>query len=361
MTKGSTAMRSAAVSDFIGLDLSDKTAAYVVLSAEGEVVRDGKLKLSPAGLQQALGTRPPAQIAIEVGGHSPWVSRTLTDMGYAVTVANPRQVKLISHGQKKNDLLDAENLARLLRYDPAMLRPVQHRGPTAQADLALLRGRDALVRARTRLINSARSMVKAAGGRLLRCSAESFHYKVHDDLPELLKPALEPMLEAIAGLTEQIRASEKQLKKLADERYPETRILRQIKGVGPLTSLGFVLTLEEPQRFSKSRSAGAFLGLTPRQYDSGESQPQLRITKAGDPFLRRLVVQSAQYMLGPFGEACDLRRWGLKLAGSGKNKIRRNKAVVAVARKLAVLLHRLWLTGEVYEPLRHAAPEQEAA
>ncbi len=361
MTKGSTGMGTEAATDFIGLDLSDKTATYVVVSAGGEVIQEGRLKLSQAGLNKALGARPPAQVAIEVGAHSPWVSRALKGLGYAVTVANPRQVKLIADSPKKNDLLDAENLARLLRYDPAMLRPISHRGEAAQADLALLRSRDALVQARTRLINSARGMAKAAGGRLPSCSAESFHSKVRDHLPELLKPALEPMLPAIASLTEQIRTATRQLEKLADDRYPETRILRQPKGVGYLTSLGFVLTLEEPQRFAKSRSAGSFVGLTPRQHDSGESQPQLRITKAGDPFLRRLLVQSAQYILGPFGEDSDSRRWGLKLAGEGKNKIRRKKAVVAVARKLAVLLHRLWLTGDVYEPRRQAEPEQEAA
>lgn len=361
MTKVSTAMQEPASTDFIGLDLSDKTATYVVLSAGGEVIKDGKLKLSHVGLNKVLGARPATQIAIEVGAHSPWVSRALAQLGYTVTVANPRQVKLIANSDKKNDLLDAENLARLLRYDPALLRPISHRGERAQADLVLLRSRDALVRARTRLINSARSMVKAAGGRLPKCSAECFHSKARDHLPEILKQAIEPMLPAIASLTEQIQAATRQLKKLADERYPETQVLRQVKGVGPLTSLGFVLTLEEPQRFRKSREVGAFLGLTARKHDSGQSQPQLRITKAGDPFLRRLLVQSAQYMLGPFGEDCDLRRWGMKLAGPGKNKIRRNKAVVAVARKLAVLLHRLWLTGEVYDPFRLTAPEQEAA
>lgn len=361
MMKGSMVVKAVTATDYIGLDLSDRTATYVVLSAEGEVVQDGKLKLSQAGLQRALGTRSPTQIAIEVGGHSPWVSRTLTDMGYDVTVANPRQVKLISHGQKKSDLLDAENLARLLRYDRTMLRPVTHRGPAAQADLALLRSRDAVVRARTRLISCARNLVKAAGGRLPKCSAESFHYKACDHVPELAKPPVQPLLEAIAGLTEQIGRMTRELERLADERYPETKVLRQVKGVGPITSLAFVLTLEEPHRFSKSRSVGAFLGLVPRQYDSGESRPQLRITKAGDPFLRRLVVQSAQYMLGPFGEDCDLRRWGLKLAGDGKNKIRKNKAVVAVARKLAVLMHRLWQTGEIYEPLYQAKLDQEAA
>ncbi len=361
MTKVSTMTSRAATTDFIGLDLSDKTATYVILSAEGQVIRDGRISLTRPGLSRVFAARPPASIAIEVGGHSPWVSRALTELGYVVTVANPRQVKLISHGPRKNDKQDAENLARLLRYDREMLRPICHRGETTQADLALLRSRDVLVRGRTRLINSVRSMVKAAGGRLPRCSAESFHYKVKDYLPEMLKPALEPTLEVIAGLTEHIKTSTSKLEKLADERYPETHILRQPKGVGTLTSLGFVLTLEEALRFAKSRSVGAFIGLTPRQYDSGESHPQLRITKAGDPFLRRLLVSSAQYILGPFGEDCDLRRWGFKLMRGSDNQILKKKAVVAVARKLAVLLHHLWLTAEVYEPLRQAALEEEAA
>lgn len=360
MTKVSTMAGTAAATDFIGLDLSDKTGTYVVVSDEGEVAKRGQFKLTRAQLVRVFSARPPAQLAIEVGGHSPWVSRALSQLGYIVTVANPRQVKLISNGPKKNDWQDAENLARLLRYDRRMLQPVCHRGEAAQADLALLRSRDVLVGGRTRLINSVRGMVKAAGGRLPKCSAESFHYKVQDHLPAMLKPALEPMLPVIAGLTERIKSMTGQLEKLADERYPETRILRQPKGVGPLTSLGFILTLEEAQRFAHSRAVGAFVGLTPRQYDSGESRPQLRITKAGDPFLRRLLVSSAQYILGRFGEDCDLRRWGLKLMRGSDNKILKRKAVVAVARKLAVLLHHLWWTGEVYEPLRQAKPEEAA-
>lgn len=362
MNKVSTrASGKMAATDFIGLDLSDKTGTYVVLSAEGEVVYDGKLKLTLAGLEKALAARPPARIAIEVGGHSPWVSRALAGLGYDVTVANPRQVKLISKGPRKNDKLDAQNLARLLRMDRELLRPITHRGEAAQADLAALRSRDALVRARTGLINSVRSLVKAAGARLPKCSADSFHGKVEAHLPEELRPALQPALTAIATLSEQIRSSTRRLEKLADERYPQTRLLRQVKGVGALTSLGFILTLEQPERFHKSRSVGAFFGLTTRQYDSGESQPQLRITKAGDPFVRRLLVQSANYILGPFGSDCDLRRWGHQLARGGGNKILKKKAVVAVARKLAVLLHRLWITGEVYEPLRQANCREEAA
>ena len=361
MSKVSTMVGMASSTDFIGLDLSDRTGTYVVISAEGEVVREGKLALTQAGLCKAFGTRPAARIAIEVGAHSPWVSRALSQLEYTVTVANPRQVKLIFAAHKKNDRLDAEHLARLLRMDAALLRPVSHRGETAQADLALLRSRDVLVRTRTQLVNSARGMVKAVGGRLPRCSTQSFHLKVKDHLPQMLRPALEPVLQSIASLTEQIRIATRQLEQLAAERYPETIVLRRIRGVGVITALCFVLTLEEPQRFSKSRSVGAFVGLTTRQHDSGESQPQLRITKAGDPFLRRVLIQSAQYIMGPFGEDCELRRWGLSLMRGGGNKVLKRKAVVAVARKLAVLMHHLWLNGEVYEPFYQAKLKEEAA
>jgi transposase len=209
-------------------------------------------------------------------------------------------------------------------------------------------------------VTSARGLVKAAGGRLPKCSADYFAAKVKGYLPASLRPALEPMLAAIAGLTQQAKAMTRQLKKLAKERYPETELLMQVHGVGLICSLTYVLTLEEPSRFRRSRQVGAYLGMVARERQSGEQRPQLHITKSGDIYLRSVLVQSAQYILGPFGRDSDLRRWGLKLAGTG-NKLRKNKAVIAVARKLAVLLHRLWQTGEVYEPLRRARILQEAA
>jgi transposase len=344
----------------IGLDLSDELGTYVIVEQMGSVRGEGKVVLTRGGLARVFGRREPARIAIEVGTHSPWVERELKLLGHEVIVANARQVKLIAQSSKKNDREDAETLARLARLDPKLLKPVTHRGEQAQADLAVLRSRDGLVRARTSLINHVRGAAKSAGARLAKCSAESFAIKVEDQLPEMLKEALEPVLRSIAGLTEQVKACTHKLEKLAEESYPETGALRQIKGVGLLTSLAFVLVLEEAGRFGRSRSVGAFLGLTTRQHQSGESQPQLHITKEGDPLLRRLLVQSGHYILGPFGPDCDLRRWGLKLAGQG-NKIRKRKAVVAVARKLATLLHYLWTAGVVYEPLRAEASTGKAA
>lgn len=344
----------------IGLDLSDKSGFYVVVDAGGEVVREGKVSLTRTGIAKGFGARAPTRIAIEVGTHSPWVSRSLQALGHEVIVANARQVRLISHSQQKSDRADAQTLARLARFDPALLRPIHHRGEQAQTDLALLRSRKALVEARTSLINSARGMVKASGGRLPSCSADSFVRKAKAAVPEGLETALTPLFAAIEKLSEEVALCTGRLKKLADERYPETGVLRQVKGVGPLVSLAFVLTLEEPGRFRRSRQVGAYLGLVARRRESGESKPQLGITKTGDVALRSLLVQSAQYILGPFGPDCDLRRWGLRLGGNG-NKTLKKKAITAVARKLAVLLHRLWLTGEVYEPLRRARLATEEA
>jgi transposase len=317
------------------------------------VNREGKVTLTRHALGKVFGGRTPCRIAVEVGTHSPWISRELTQLGYEVIIANPRQVKLISQSKKKNDREDAMLLAQLARIDPRLLRPVQHRGEQAQADLAMLRARGVLLQSRTRLINSVRGMVKATGLRLPKCSAESFATQAQPHMPRELVPALMPLLETIADLTARLKAMRQELESMARERYPETALLRQVAGVGLICSLTYALTLEEPQRFQRSRAVGAYVGLVVRQRQSGEQQPQLHITKSGDVALRGVLVQSAQYILGRYGPDTDLRRWGLKLAGEG-NKSRRKKAVIAVARKLAVLLHHLWSTGEVYEPLRRA-------
>jgi transposase len=278
----------------------------------------------------------------------------LGELGHEVLVANARQLRLIYGRDRKNDRVDAETLARLGRVDPALLRPIRHRGAEAQADRAQLRARDGLVRARTQLINHVRGAVKAVGGRVPASSAPAFARHAAGHLPPALAPALAPVLEQIATLTDQIRGMERQLARLAATRYPETARLRQVSGVGPLIALCYVLTLEDPHRFASSRSIGAYLGLCPRQADSGAYRPQLRITKRGDAMLRRLLVNGAQYILGPFGPDTDLRRWGLQLAARG-GKNAKKRAVIAVARKLAALLHRLWIDDRPYEPVRGVA------
>jgi transposase len=338
----------------IGLDLSDTHAHYCVVNAHGQAVGTGRARTTPAALEQALAPWAGSRVVLEVGTHSPWVSRLLTHRGYEVLVANARQLRLIYASHRKSDRVDAEALARLGRLDPALLHPIQHRSAQAQADLAQLRARDCLVRTRTQLINHVRGAVKAVGGRLPASSAPAFVLKVRAHLPPELTAALAPLLTLLATITTQIRALERAIDQVARTRYPETQRLRQVAGVGPLTALCYVLTLEDPRRFRCSRAVGAYLGLCPRQDDSGARQPQLRITKRGDAMLRRLLVSGAHYILGPFGPDCDLRRWGLALAVRGGGNAKK-RAVVAVARKLATVLHRLWVSGAPYEPLRRAA------
>jgi transposase len=337
----------------IGVDLGDKWSQLCVLDGHGEVCEEGRIATTAQAMRKRFSTEAPCRVVIEVGTHSPWVQRLLQELGHEVITAHTQSVRLIYGATNKNDRLDAERLARLARVDPKLLHPIQHRKGSAQADRAVIRSRHVLVGCRTKLINHARGMVKSMGGRLPTCTADCFPKRVREALTKELKPALVPVLETIAALTTKIRRYDRLIEKLASERYPETGVLRQVSGVGPVTSLSFVLTVEDPARFRRSRKLGAYLGLSPRRSQSGDVDPELRITKAGDDDLRRLLVGSAQYILGPFGPDTDLRRWGLLLAARGRKNAKK-RAVVAVARKLAVLLHRLWVTAEVYEPLRNS-------
>ena len=334
----------------LGIDLSDKKFDFCLLNADGTVEDRGSLPLTLAGLNRLPSTGP-IRVVLETGTHSPWVSRALESKDHEVIVANARELPSIYKSSRKNDANDAEKLARLGRVDPELLSPIRHRGLSAQADLAVIRSRHELVGARTSLINHVRGSVKSLGFRLRPCTTQAFHKRAPDEIPSKLAPALLPVVAAIEKLTSQIKIFDKQIEELSTTKYAETIVLRQVTGVGALTALAFMLVLEKHEHFEKSRSVGSFLGLTPRQDDSGETQKQLRITKEGDKLLRCLLVGSGQYILGPFGPDCDLRRWGAQLMiRGGKNA--KKRAVVAVARKLAVLLHTLWRTGEVYEPLR---------
>ncbi len=334
----------------VGLDLGDRFSQIAVLDAGGELVEEGRVATTELALRQRFSGCGRMRIALETGTHSPWVSRVLADCGHEVVVANSRKLRLIYENRRKSDRVDALYLARVARLDPKLLAPVEHRGAAAQKDLALLRSRDALVATRTLLINHARGLVKSFGGRLPNCSSRAFQKRVTESIPQPLEPGLQAIVETIASVTEAIKRLERRLEAVAEQNYPETKLLRQVVGVGPITALAFVLTIEDPKRFSKSRAVGPYLGLVPGRMSSGDSDPQMRITKEGDPFLRRLLVNAAHYILGPFGPDCDLRRFGLKMAiRGGKNA--KKRALVAVARKLAVLLHRLWRWAEIYEPL----------
>ena len=336
----------------IGLDLGDRSSWYCVLDEAGEVVLEQRLSTTPKAMKEVFGGMPRSRIALETGMHSPWVSRLLTSLGHETIVAHARKVRLIGESRRKDDRIDAHTLARLARIDPQLLCPVKHRSAKAQADLTVIRARAGLVRARTALVNTARGLAKSYGERLRGCNVRTMNPEKAQGLSPELRTALEPLLAGIESLSERIRECNEGIERLAQESYPQVALLKQVKGVGTLIALTFLLTLEDAHRFRKSRDVGCYLGLQPGRRNSGQSEPQLHISKEGDPYLRTLLVQGAHHILGPFGADSDLRRWGLKLAERG-GKSGKKRAVIATARKLAVLLHRLWVSGEVYEPLRH--------
>lgn len=337
---------------FVGMDLGDHENQICVLDLDGSIINRESIVNTARGLNEyfdRFNTPQRVLVAMEAGTHSAWVSHLLEAKGFRVLVGNPRKLRLIWDTDNKYDDRDAEMLARIGRFDPELLHPIRHRSRCTQMDLALLKSRDALVRCRTSLINSIRGICKTAGARLPACSAESFVNKVIEDIPKDVLPAAVHGLTLIEKLTTQIREMDHQIEALCSEKYPETMRLRDISGVGPITALSYVLTLEEPDRFRKSRDVGPYLGLTPKRDQSGQTDKPLSITKAGNGYLRRLLVGSAQYILGPFGPDCHLRRHGMRIASQG-GKVAKRRAVVAVARKLAVLLLHLWKNNAVYDP-----------
>jgi transposase len=345
---------------WIGLDLGDQVSVCCVLDGAGEVVARGKVRMCAADLKRVLGVYKGSWLAMEVGTHSAWVSRALEEEGLRVVVANARKVQLITESQHKNDDKDAEDLARLLRADPKLLSPIVHRSEEAQKDLTRIRARAGLVAARTKLINMARGLAKSMGKRLGSCDADAMGVNQVEKWEPEWAEILTPLLTLIERCTLTIQSYDAQIEKCSEEKYPETHLLRQVPGVGALTATAFVLTLDDKDRIKTSRQVGPLLGMTPARRQSSGSDPELRISKEGDGYVRSLLVQCAQGILSRRGPDCDLKRFGLKIAGidpqrpvrkkDSKSRKRKKIAVVAVARKLGVLLHRLWVTGEVYDP-----------
>ena len=334
----------------IGIDLGDRTSELCVLGGDGEVVGRRRFATTKEGLGKALADCERSRVVLEVGTHSPWVNRFVTELGHEVIVANPRAVRSIAESDRKTDRHDAEQLARLGRADVKLLHPIRHRSEEVQRHHALLAVRNQLVKARTGLVVQARGLAKALGERLPRSTPEAFPRRMRGKGLATLLPGMRVIVETVETLNEQISALERDIEMTSRTHYPHTMLLRQVPGVGSITAFAYVLTIEDPKRFPRSRAVGSYLGLRRKLRDSGASRPELGITKAGDPELRRLLIQCAHYIL-TLGPDSDLRRFGLRLIARG-GAAARQRAAVAVARKLAVLLHRLWLTGEVYEPLR---------
>jgi transposase len=351
MKKRSERTKVAAAAKTIGLDLGDQRSQVCVLDQAGEVLSEFTVPTTPSSIEREFGRFAPSCVVLETGTSANWVHDLLTALGHEAVVANARKVRAISANERKSDVRDARMLARLGRVDVKLLEPVVVRPADVRLGLTLVRARAAAVESRTQLINAVRGLAKAAGHRFSSCSTSCFHKQA---LPAALESALRGLLASIEQLSKTIDDYDEKIETLAREKYPQTKLLTQISGVGALTALTFVLTLGDTARFKSGRDAGAFFGLVPGRDQSGGRDPQMRITKCGDAMVRTLLVQCAHRVLSTRAPDTDLRRFGEKLATRG-GKAAKKRAVVATARKLAVLMFALLRNGEAYEPLRNSA------
>src|SRR6202007_1486952 len=264
------------------VDLGDRWSFYCVKDEAGQVILEQKLPTTQEAMKQIFGKIPRSLMALETGTHSPWVSRLLTQLGHEVIVAHAQKVQLITKSSRKDDRHDAQTLARLARIDPELLGPVRHRSAQAQIPLTVIRARAELVSARTALVNAARGLVKSYGERLPKCGTQQVSRELGAGLSAELRDILEPLLTEIESLNERIKEYDQRMEKIAKESYPHVELLKQVKGVGTQIALTYGLTLDDPQRFPKSRAVGCFLGLRPGRRNSGESEPQKGISKEGD-------------------------------------------------------------------------------
>ena len=332
----------------IGIDLGDRKHEMCVLDAGGEVEDRRGIGGGRDALKRLARKYPGARVIIECGTHSPWISRYLEGLGMEVVVANPRKVRAIWDQEFKSDERDAEMLARIGRFDPKLLRPIRHGSEEAQKELLSIKMRDTLVRRRVDIISAVRFTLKSLGHRVGNPSSASFHKVVMGQVPADCAPLIEPMVKVLAEMGERIKEFDRMIRRAAAA-HPAARHLQEIVGIGPITALYFVHKIEDPGRFARVRDVGAYLGLCPRRDQSGDCDKQLRITKAGDRYLRRLLVSAAQYILGHFGKECALREFGLRLCERGGPRAKK-KAVVAVARKLSVLMVSVWKNESDYRP-----------
>lgn len=342
----------------VGLDLGDRWIYFCGLNDQGQEVESGRIPTSLSSLAKSFGSQAPARMVLEAGPQANWIARELARWGHDVVVANPRQVSLISKSSRKSDRVDAAALARLGWADPRLLHPVVLRGEVSARLRDLVHARSQVVRMRTGIVNHLRGVMKKEGVAIERGTSGAWATRCRAKLPQDRQAIAGPLFQLVETLGEVIRGYDQQIEREAAQE-PTTALLRQVHGVGPITALTYVATIDDPHRFARSRQVGSYVGLAPRSDRSGERAKECGITHCGDATLRWLLVQSAQYILGPHGQDCDLRRQGLALVARGGPTAKR-RAVTAVARKLAVMLHRLWVSGQPYEPFYREARKAAA-
>lgn len=337
---------------YIGLDIGDRFSRFAVVDAAGVNLKEDRVPSTKAGLERVFKPLKGARLLMEVGTHSPWIQRTLLAIGIDARVCEARSAAEANRFGRKTDVRDARMLAELLRTDSHLVTLVQHRTLEEQRTWAVIQARTALVKTRTMLVNQIRGMSKSWGTRLEGCTSGAFNGKTWFQVPEDLRAALAPLYEQILNVSNAINGYDKKIA-AAVSKNPDAQLLAGIRGVGDLTALAVAMAIGNASRFRRSRDGGAYFGLVPKKRASGESDPQLGISKRGNATVRRLLVCAAHYILGPFNKVdSDLRTSGLRIMGNGNDSRRKRRAVVAVARKLSVVMVAMLKSGMPYQAMR---------
>lgn len=330
---------------YVGIDVANKASAICVIDEQGEVVRRAEVATEVYELNKTLAGLDEARVVIESCPLAEWLAEVVEAGGHEAVIIDARAARHLVSSKKKTDARDAHTLAQLART--GWYNAVHRKSREARLLRSQLQARQGLVRTRKAMDSQVRGLLRAQGLRLGRVSAGEFAERVRALAGERV-PGLLPYLEPLLSLYEQALVEARRLKRELERgsrREALRRRLQSVPGVGPLVSQVYVATVDEPGRFEHAEQVADYAGLTPRVSQSGESCYRGRITKEGDQLLRWHLVEAAHVLL-THGRDCRLKRWGLALQrrkGAGK-------ARVAVARKLAILLWRLWMTGERFEP-----------
>lgn len=332
---------------YCGLDVSLNSTAVCVVNQDGTIIREGEVPSEPAAIDhwlKKLGL-PMERVGLEAGGLSSWLCQELLALGWPVVCIETRHAKAAMKAQQvKTDRNDARGLAHIMRT--GWYREVHIKSQDSQELRMLLHNRRFLLDKRLGTDNQIRGSLRTFGLKLGKVTPATYDARIRELVGdnETFQACIFPMLEVRRVLIAQC----KKLEKLILDAVKEDDVcglFMTIPGVGPLTALAFKTFVDRPQRFQKSKAVGAALGLTPRKYASGEVDYDGHITKCGDEFVRMHLFEAAKVMLSRTGKPCDLKSWGLRLAKRSSKK----KACVAVARRLAVIMHAMWRDGTVFQ------------
>ena len=340
---------------FVGLDVSLEKTAVCVLNEHGKIVKEAEVASEPEVLARWIGTQPGriAAVGLEAGPLSQWLHRGLSVAGLDVVLMETRQVKgALKAMPIKTDRRDAEGIARLLHL--GWFRPVHCKSVSAQEVRALLTARKAVQQGMLALEMSLRGLLRNFGLKVGAISRGRFEHRIRELASgnAMLDAATEPMLRARATLRHELAGLERHVRGLAQE-DEVCRRLMSMPGIGAVVALTFRSAVDDPARFKSSKKVGPWAGLTPSRSQSGERDVSGHITKAGDAGLRRALCQAATVMMNR-GPSTWLRTWATRIARRRGRKC----AMVALARRIAVVLHRMWRDGTMFQP---EAPIGQAA